>query len=337
LVDKTRAIVVVVVVGAVALSATAYFTRGFGLWAPRDAASLTLYGNVDIREVDLGFRVAGRIERMPIEEGARVAAGDLLAALDPRPLAIRLASTVGKMASVKATLAKLQAGNRPQDIASAEADLVQRKATADGARRDYERYLQLMPSGSVTRQVFEQNQAMFLSTQGQVTASEQALSLQRAGTRIEDIDAAKANYATAVAERDAAQADLDDSRLLSPSDGVILTRAREPGAIVAAGETVFALTIDRPMRIRAYVGEPDLGRVAPGMAVSVTTDGGRHVYPGRIGFISPTAEFTPKTVETRSLRVDLVYRLRIIVTEPDDALRQGQPVTVTITQGPRAP
>jgi HlyD family secretion protein len=109
-----------------------------------------------------------------------------------------------------------------------------------------------------------------------------------------------------------------------------LTRAREPGAIALAGETLFVLTIDRPMRVRAYVAESDLGRISAGMAVAVTTDGNAKPYHGTIGFIAPTAEFTPKTVQTESLRADLVYRLRIIVTDPDDRMSQGQPVSVAV-------
>ena len=110
----------------------------------------------------------------------------------------------------------------------------------------------------------------------------------------------------------------------------MLFRSREPGAIVQPGESVFTLTIDRPLRVRAYVAETDLGRIRPGMKVLVSADGLNKSYHGTIGYISPQAEFTPKSVETESLRADLVYRLRIIVSDPDGALRQGQPVTVSI-------
>jgi len=96
----------------------------------------------------------------------------------------------------------------------------------------------------------------------------------------------------------------------------------------------MTLTIDRPMRVRAYVDEPDLQRIAPGMHVRVTADGNPKTYHGTIGYISPTAEFTPKTVETVALRTDLVYRLRVIVGDPDDALRQGAPVSVTVESQP---
>ena len=111
--------------------------------------------------------------------------------------------------------------------------------------------------------------------------------------------------------------------------GVVLSRVREAGAIVNAGETVFVLSLTNPVWVRTYVSEPDLARVKPGMPVEVRTDA-RDAKPlkGVIGFISTTAEFTPKTVETRELRTALVYRIRIVVEDPDGVLRQGMPVSV---------
>ena len=115
---------------------------------------------------------------------------------------------------------------------------------------------------------------------------------------------------------------------------MVLTRAREPGAIVQPGETIFTLTIDRPLRVRAYVAEPDLGRVLPGAAVEVTADGNTKTYHGTIAAIASAAEFTPKSVQTENLRADLVYRVRILVSDPDEALHQGQPVTARLVPKP---
>ena len=112
---------------------------------------------------------------------------------------------------------------------------------------------------------------------------------------------------------------------------------REPGAIVAAGATVYTLSLIDPVWIRAYVSEPQLGRIAPGMKVQVFTDSAPgKPYNGQIGYISPVAEFTPKTVETADLRSDLVYRLRVVVTNPDRSLRQGMPVTVRLAEAETA-
>ncbi len=148
---------------------------------------------------------------------------------------------------------------------------------------------------------------------------------------MEDIAAGRAELEAQNAAVVQSERRLADSDLIAPSAGMILTRTREKGAIVAAGETVFTLTLATPVWARTYVNERDLGRIYPGMAAAITTDSapGKD-YRGQIGFISPTAEFTPKTVETREIRTDLVYRLRVVVDDPDHGLRQGMPVTVRL-------
>ena len=311
----------------------AVIVAGFAVFhfvSSRDNGPLRLYGNVDIRSVDLGFRVPGRIAQIPVDEGSKVKEGDVLARLDTQPLTDALHAAEAQLANASAELDKLRNGNRPQDIAQAEAQVADRTATVVQARAEYERRSELVKTGAVSQAQFDTSQAQYLAAQAQLRSAEQVLSLQRVGARREDIEAAQAQLAAATAQRDKARTDLADATIMAPADGTILTRAREPGAIALAGETVFVLSIDRPMRVRTYIAEADLGRISPGMEVRVTADGNPRIYHGTIGFISPTAEFTPKTVQTESLRTELVYRLRVIVSDPDDALRQGQPVTVLV-------
>ena len=146
---------------------------------------------------------------------------------------------------------------------------------------------------------------------------------------MQDIEQAKATLEQAQAELAQAELNLHDTTLTSPSDGTILTRAVEPGSMLNEGGTVLTLSLTRPVWIRAYVDERNLSQAQPGREILLYTDGRPDKpYHGKIGFVSPTAEFTPKTVETPDLRTDLVYRLRIVVTDADDALRQGMPVTI---------
>ncbi|WP_353226435.1 HlyD family efflux transporter periplasmic adaptor subunit [Novosphingobium sp.] len=318
------------IVALAALVVAALATRGFGLVAPPEAAGLTLHGNVDIRMVDLGMRVAGRIATIPFDEGAHVASGTVLATLDPAPLRDQLHAAEAQLAVAGAELDKRRAGNRSQDIAQARAKLADAQAALTAAKQDYDRRADLVKTGAVAQALFDSTGAKYRSAQAQFAAAQAALSLQQAGARREDIAAAAATQAQARAQAAKAGTDLGDTVLRAPNDGTILTRAREPGAIVQPGETVLTLTIDRPMRVRAYIPEPDLARIAPGMAVTVRTDGNARTYHGTIGAIAAAAEFTPKTVQTESLRSDLVYRVRVIVTDPDDALRQGAPVTVAV-------
>ncbi|MCW2363583.1 MULTISPECIES: HlyD family efflux transporter periplasmic adaptor subunit [Sphingobium] len=324
----TRQRLIVLIIVAVLLIA-AVSTRGFGLLG-RDDGPLTLYGNVDIREVDLGFRVGGRIAQIPVEEGQRVKQGMLLAELDRASIDSAVAQSDARVAQARAELLKLQRGSRPEDVAQAQARLAAAEAAARDAQRDYERRQPLVAPGAISRDVWESTVAMRDRANAQLAEAQAALTLVRTGARREDIEAARAALQAAEAARKGVGTDLDDARLVASVDGVVVTRAREPGAIVAPGETVFTLAIDRPVRVRAYVAENQLSRIAPGMTVTITADGNPKSYSGIIGYISPRAEFTPKTVETSDLRTDLVYRLRIVVDDPDGKLRQGQPVSVAI-------
>lgn len=238
---------------------------------------LIVYGNVDIRDVPLGFRVSGRIAGVCCEEGDRVRAGDLLAALDKQPFTD----------AVDLNKAEL------------EAAIVLRNK----AEKPFQRRAELTKIGAISTEERDDAEAAR--------------------------DEAQAQVKTAEARLQQALTSLRDTEIFAPSDGIILTRVREPGAVVGVGEPVYSLALDTPVWIRAYVDEPSLGQIYPGQKARVLTDSGRE-YEGHIGFISPQAEFTPKTVETAQLRTDLVYRLRVIVANPDKSLRQGMPVTVHI-------
>ena len=316
--NRKRLISIVAVVGLVI---AAFATRGFGL-LPKAQGPLALYGNVDIREVDLGFRVGGRIAQIPVEEGAHVKAGDLLAALDKGPIEDRAAQASAQVAQAQAQLDKLIHGSRAQDIEAAKARVASASAAAADAEGDYGRRQSLVEPGAISKALWEQTVAARDRARAALSEAKANLSLVQVGPRAEDIEAARA----AVQAAKAAQSSITTDT----GDGTVVTRAREPGAIVAPGETVFTLAIDRPLRVRAYIAETDLSRIAPGMAVAVKADGNDKTYHGTIGYISPRAEFTPKTVQTSDLRTDLVYRLRIVVNDPDGNLRQGQPVTVSV-------
>ncbi|MCA8883447.1 MAG: secretion protein HlyD [Rhodobacteraceae bacterium] len=313
--------------GAIAVGAVLWTG---GLLRDPDPAPLRLYGNVDIRTVDLGFRVGGRIADLPADEGDRVTAGQVLARLDPVPLDQALAAARAQVAAAQAARDKAVAGNRPQEIDQVRALVAQRQASLTQTELAYQRASRLVASSTISRSDLDIAEANYREAQAQLTSAEQALSLMQAGSRAEDIAAAAAALAAAEAAQAQAETARADATLTAAVEGTVMTRAREVGAIVAPGATVFTVAIDRPVRVRAYVSEPDLGKVVPGHAVEVTTDSSDKIYHGTVGFISPTAEFTPKSVQTPSLRTDLVFRLRITVSDPDSALRQGQPVTVTV-------
>lgn len=320
-----------IVIGVVVIAAS-----GIGIsWMQRtgkDDGLLRLYGNVDIREVQLAFRQPGRITQMAFDEGDSVSAGTRLAALDAQPYREAFVAAEATAQVAQAELAKLRRGLRPQEVTQAREVLKQAQAVAIDAARNYQRQSSLLASGASSQRTVDAARTAHDQAIAGVAAAKAALSQASEGFRKEDIAAAEARLAAAQAAKAQAATALSDTELLAPSDGTVVARVRETGSMVASQSTVYSLSLDKPVYVRAYVGEPDLGRIAPGTTVRVRSDTSKEVYHGKIGFISPRAEFTPKTVETTDLRTDLVYRLRIVIDEADShsTLRQGMPVTIEV-------
>jgi HlyD family secretion protein len=316
---------------------------GAGLWlassgrlAKKRAPSnlLTLYGNVDVRQVELGFRVAGRIQAMQLEEGETVDGGGVMASLDPRTFEDQLRADEADVAAQDANLKKLIAGSRAAEIARGRAVLEEAKAGQENAHAELARTERLVHDGALPQSTYDNALSASRQADARVASADESLRLLVQGSRSEDIAAARATLAVAQARVAAAQTALDDTRLVAPADGVVVSRVHEPGAIVAPNDIVYVVSLTRSVWVRAYVSESELGKLHPGMGVEVVSDAApSRPSRGHVGFISPTAEFTPKSVETPDLRTDLVYRLRVIVDDPDPGLRQGMPVTIRITTG----
>ncbi|AWI09824.1 secretion protein HlyD [Ereboglobus luteus] len=310
---------------------------GLGAWfwhsslEKQDATHLTLHGNVDIREVNLGFRVSGRVTEILKDEGDPVAPGDTIARIDAAPYEQEVAQAGAALAVAEAELARLVAGYRAEEIAQARAAVNELEATLANNQVNAKRIAELLRQNASPQQDYDNAATAVLIAEKRLQSAKAALDLLLAGYRAEDIEKARAQVAQNRAALETARIRLSDTTLAAPSAGTISTRALEPGAIAQAGATVFTLSLDNPVWLRAYINEPDLGKIAPGMTVDVFTDSrpGKP-YQGKIGHISPRAEFTPKTVQTESLRTTLVYRLRITVTNPDNMLRQGMPVSVRV-------
>ena len=298
-------------------------------WLPQNGKEFALYGNVDIRQVSLGFRVNGRIASLAADEGDMIESGEVLGKLDAAPFQAAAASAEANVAALQATLDKLKAGPRPTEIAQAQAAYDESLAALRNANIAYDRARQLRPQGTISEANLDQATANRSMAAARSDSANEALKLLQEGSRVEDIANAQAQLKAAQSSLAAARISLADTELLAPNDGVILSRVREPGAIVSPADTVFVLSLTQPVWVRSYVAEGDLGRLHPGMKVQVTSDTQPDKpYDGTIGFISPVAEFTPKSVETPELRTDLVYRLRVVIDKPGPDLRQGMPVTV---------
>lgn len=331
--------IIIILIAAVALGTSGTAAWYFSNHRAVSADALTLYGNVDIRQVQLAFNGSERIAQMQAREGEPVKQGQLLATLDT----VRLASNVdlhqAQLVSQQQVVARLEAGSRPEEILKAQADVDAARIAADNSTHSYQRLQALVLKHFVAQQQADDALAAADAAQARYHALQETLKLVQMGPRKEDIAAAKAMLNANKAALEVARKALADASLYAPDNGIIQERILEPGDMASPQRPVYTLALTDPIWVRAYVQGPDLGKLKPGMGAEVSTDS----YPGKryrawVGYISPTAEFTPKSVETTEVRSSLVYQVRIFVCNPQDELRLGMPATVTIPLGqPPAP
>ena len=301
-------------------------------WSGDDARlPITLSGTVDAHEMDLAFQAPGRIRALLTDEGRTVHAGDVVAQLDDADLALASQRATAQAASASDALASMRAGARPQELRGARAAVAQALADQRYADQQVQRTRELIDRQFVSPDQLDRVQSAADAAAARVDQARQSLSLLEEGARRQDLARAAADADAATAAAGGAARELGYARLVSPSAGVVSVRLAESGQVVAVGQPVFRVAeLQRPW-VRAYLPEQDLARVRLGDPVDVHVDGRQDkVWHGHLSFISPQAEFTPKTVETKALRVDLVYRVTVDIDDGAGELKIGMPADVTL-------
>jgi len=320
--------IILLIVIIIAVSGYVYYGKQ---QKAQQMADPVLYGNVDIRSVNLAFRQAGRLENMWVDEGDNVLKGELLAQLDNADFINALEITKANLNLVNAQLAKVLSGARAQEIEAAHQDIIRLQSKLVLANSTLQRQESLRKTGAASQGTLDNAKAAFTEATAELAAAKQKYSLLKEGADKEDIAIAYAQIDIAKAQLASAQTTLDETKLYAPDNAIVQTRILEPGSIVGMNVPVLSLSVRTPVYVRAYASEPLLGKISLGQKMEIYSDSREAPYQGHIGFISGTAEFTPKTVETASLRTDLVYRLRILVDGDDLGLNQGQPVTIKMS------
>ena len=320
---------IVLMIAAVLIAGAAASSAYWFIQPSNQPQQLVLYGNVDLRQVDLAFNGNERIAVVLVQEGDVVHKGQLLAKMDTSRLEPQVAQARAQVAAQRAAVERLHNGSRPEEIAQARANLASAMADAANARRLYEREKFLVEKAAATQQDVDNAKAALDVADAKVEVNRKALDLAIAGPRIEDVAQGEAELRANEAQFALVCQQLADANLVAPTDGVVRSRLMEPGDMASPQRPVFSLAITDPKWVRAYVSEPDLARVHPGMTGYVMVDGfPNRRFAGWVGFISPVAEFTPKTVQTEELRTSLVYEVRVFVKDTDNVLRLGMPATV---------
>jgi HlyD family secretion protein len=294
--------------------------KGNGAPAPIHAS-----GHIEATEVRLAAKVGGKLAELPFQEGDRVKTGAVVARLETTDAERELVRARAEAAGADARLRLLLAGTRKEDVARAEADLARVEADLAGARLDLGRLEGLADRGSGTLKARDdaRTRVAVLTQQREAGAAE--LAKLKAGARPEEIDQARAQKAAAEASVAVIEQKITDATVVAPRDGVITSRATEPGEVLPVGALLEVLTdLEHPW-LTVYVDQPSLSSIALGEPVTVRVDGQSKAFQGKVSFVSDVAEFTPKNVQTPEERAKLVFKVKIMLDNPDGVFKPGMP------------
>jgi len=313
------------------------------LWggSKKDPNLLVLFGNVDLRQVELAFNNSERISEVLVEEGDKVERGQVLARLDTSRLRPEVAAAAAEVEAQRAVVQRLHNGSRPEEIEQARANVASAKADLLNAGQQWRRLSALagLTTGrAVSQQDLDGAKAALDTAQARLEVADSGLEMASIGPREEDIAQGEALLRADQAQLELRRRQQADAELVSPCNAEVRSRLLEPGEMVSPQRAVFDLAITDPKWVRTYVSESDLGRIQTGMKASISSDS----FPGRalsgwVGFISSVAEFTPKPVETEELRPGLVYEIRVFVRDPENEMSLGMPATVRLEMSPADP
>ncbi len=292
---------------------------------------LTLSGNIEAHESLISFKVQGRIADLPVEEGQWVKANALLARLDDADYRQKVLMGEAAVNVRKSNLALLLAGTREQEVGALRQTMLNAQAELDEKKIEDDRAQRLFKKDEVSAQDRDLADTARKRAEATFRAAQQRYNEAVEGTRKEDIAIARANLKEADADLGLSRVNLDYTTLHAPSAGVITVREAELGEVVNPGTPIVTLADLDHIWLRAYIAETDLGRIRWGQRATISTDTypGKQ-YHGRISFISSSAEFTPKSVQTYKERITLVYRIKIDIDNPNYELKPGMPADAHI-------
>jgi HlyD family secretion protein len=308
---------------------------GIWLWrrnAGAGEAAQRASGTVEATEARLGFQIPGRIASIAVREGQSVAAGAVLATLDRSEMEARRGQALARVSAAESLVTELERGSRSEEIGQAEAAMKAAQERLADARRDLERNRRLYQGGAISQESYQKSATAAEVAEAQAALAAEQLALVRKGPRQERIAAQRAQAAEAREAVRAADASLANTNIVAPMAGVVTIRHHEPNEIVGAGEPVVTLMNPADRWVRIYVPENRIGAVRLGTSASISSD----TYPdrryrGRVVYISPEAEFTPKSVQTAEERVRLVYAVKVrIEGDGKMELKPGMPADVVL-------
>jgi len=282
-------------------------------------------GTIECTEVDVAPQAAGTITTLIPQEGDTVKNGDLIARLDASGYELKSNEAAAAVAITRAQLELLLAGSREEDIERAREQAREARAAAEAAAADLRRIDAVFKTGAATQKQMDDARTRAAMTRAALAAGEQHLAKLVKGSRAEEIKLAEAQVAQAEARLASTQKAVADCTVTSSVNGVITTRVREEGEFAAVGSPLVTISRLDEVWLSVYIPETSLGNVKIGQRAWVKIDGRRDLFEGRVAYVSPTAEFTPRNVQTPDERAKLVYRVKITLANQQGIFKPGMP------------
>ena len=289
-------------------------------------------GTIECTEVDIATQVAGEIVALIPQEGDNVRSGDIVARIDPADYELKRNEAGAAVAVARAQLELLLAGSRVEDIARAREQVLEAKALAELSSADLRRISAVFQNGTATQKQMDDAKAQADRTKAGLAAAEQNLTKLEKGSRAEEIRLAEAQVAQAAASLAMTEKSVADCVITSMVNGVVTTRIHEEGEFVPAGAPLVTLSRLDEVWLSVYVPETALGGVKIGQKARVKIDGHPDYFEGKVTYISPTAEFTPRNVQTPDERAKLVYRVKITLANREGIFKPGLPADGFLTE-----
>jgi HlyD family secretion protein len=307
---------------------------------PPDANTLRASGHVEATEVRVAAEAGGRILELRVAEGDRVAAGDVVATLDTREIALQVRRTQADRAAAEAQLRLLRAGSRLEEVrvaeaqvAAAESEVSAAEVEITAANLDFERFDSLLRANAGSQKQRDDARARLDSARERqrvarerTQVNRETLARVRAGARPEEVAGAQARIAAVDAQLATLEKHLGDATVVAPLAGVVTQKLADVGEVVPPGAPLVIVTDLDHAWANVFVPEPAIPRIRLGQAATIHHDAGGAGLPGKVTFVSPRAEFTPRNVQTADERSKLVYRLKVSVDNSGGALKTGMPV-----------
>jgi len=329
---KKRLVIISMIVIVVAVGLLVYF----GQQHNRQRESF-YSGTIETTESQLAFQTGGRVAAIHVREGNSVRSGQLLAELDTAEWTTRYEQARAMLDKAEKNTGQLEIQlniyrkSLPEDVSRAQANVESRRYILKNAEKNYARYAQLFKRDVVAEKERDAFKLQYDNAAADLKEGEAALQQARSG--LKKIDATRMELAASRAQTEAARSSLEEVRIQSgytslkaPFDGVITSRNVEPGEVVTPGREVLTLSELAVVNLKIFVGETEIGKVRPGQPVDVKVDTfPNRIFKGKVAYISPEAEFTPKIIQTFKERVKLVYLVKVDIPNPDYALKPGMP------------